>query len=78
MLLAGTSPVECRNQAMVFAQTVSLSRNYAAENGFALTLTLSPSRGNSHFPSWKKSLTGERSKALAKFSLPGGEGEHSV
>jgi hypothetical protein len=53
------------------------------KNRFALTLTLSPRRGNSHFPRWKKSLNGECPKVLAKFSLSlggegWGEGERSV
>ena len=46
---------------------------YAVEKGIALTLTLSPRRGNSHFPHWKKSLNGERFRALATFSLSLGE-----
>ena len=41
----------------------------------ALTLTLSPGRGNHHWPRRKKSQTGGSSPALEKvLPLPGGEG----
>ena len=39
----------------------------------ALTLTLSPRRGNSHFPRWEKALNDECIRTLAKFSLSLGE-----
>jgi len=46
-----------------------------SEDLFALTLALSPRRGNVQSPRWEESLTGGRIAELRKFlPLPGGEG----
>jgi hypothetical protein len=42
-------------------------------NRLALTLSLSPRRGNPQFPRWKESLSGEYAAAFVNFSLSPGE-----
>ncbi len=55
--------------------TLPLAVSMRSEDWFALTLALSPMRGNVHSPPWEESLTGGRVAELRKFlPLPGGEG----
>ena len=65
-----TSNIQC---PMISCPASAVSMQ--SEKRFALTLTLSPRRGNHQWPRWDKSLTGEPSPALEKvLPLPGGEG----
>ena len=51
----------------------ALSRIYAVESGLALTLALSPRRGEAHWPRWDESLIGEDPGVLESVSLSLGE-----
>src|SRR5205823_7048459 len=55
--------------------TFPLAVSMQSEDWFALTLALSPRRGNVQSPRWEESLTGARIAELRTFlPLPGGEG----
>ena len=57
------------------AQVPNLAVSMQLENGTALTLSLSPRRGNSLRPRWDESLDGEVIRsARERLPLPGGEG----
>jgi len=48
-------------------------RIYAVGSGLALTLALSPRRGEAHWPRWDESLIGEDPEVLESVSLSLGE-----
>ena len=67
----GRSEGECESQLNGSALAVSMQSKVT----LALTLTLSPRRGNRQWPRRKNSLNGESFPALEKvLPLPGGEG----